>query len=383
MRRYLFFVWLALTHTMATAQTLLPISDSSVLSPGQHIILTADIVSDAQAIIQAQELAARIGAEVEAIWPLAAIDEICYVLRLATGEDLRSALETMRQDPAIRTAQRLREFEVMEVNYADDLLPIQDSLKKMNVQSAHRISTGANVTIALIDSAVDTSHADLNNQDILTRDMVNASSGTAPAERHGTAMAAIIAADARNRSGMIGIAPDARLMALRACWAVGEQSEKCNSFTLARALNFAILNEADIINLSLGGPVDPLIEGLLNVADDSGILVVAAHGPSDTPKFPASIETVLVASQHPKDAALVVPSQDVISAVPGGRYDFFSGDSVASAQVSSLAALLLQLEDKMSPSDIRDSLAGSVGRGDLNACSVLQVSRPQLTQDCQ
>jgi len=67
-------------------------------------------------------------------------------------------------------------------------------------------------------------------------------------------------------------------MALRACWqeAGDRATAVCNSFTLAKALQFAIDQRAEVVNLSLGGPRDRLLERLLDVASARGIVLVAA-----------------------------------------------------------------------------------------------------------
>ena len=69
---------------------------------------------------------------------------------------------------------------------------------------------------------------------------------------------------------------------------------RCNSFTLSKALNYAILNNAKIINLSLSGPPDKLLDRLLDVALERGISVVGAIDPQDSgPAFPASHRGVM------------------------------------------------------------------------------------------
>jgi hypothetical protein len=71
-------------------------------------------------------------------------------------------------------------------------------------------------------------------------DLVGDAGGDPPAEQHGTAIAGVIGALANNGQGIVGVAPQARLLALRACWqstrADGARIATCNSFTLARAL---------------------------------------------------------------------------------------------------------------------------------------------------
>ena len=62
-------------------------------------------------------------------------------------------------------------------------------------------------------------------------------------EEHGTAVAGIIAARADNGVGIVGVAPNARLLALRACWQESSQATVCTSLSLAMALHFAIAHD--------------------------------------------------------------------------------------------------------------------------------------------
>ena len=106
-------------------------------------------------------------------------------------------------------------------------------------------------------------HPDLRGRIVVARNFVDARD--AVAELHGTAVAGIIGARADNGVGIVGVAPEAQLMALRACWQVPADANAavCSSFTLAKALQFAIDNNARVINLSLGGPRDRLLERLV------------------------------------------------------------------------------------------------------------------------
>lgn len=366
-------LFLFIIPSLTSAQSALPIVHGANLVSDQHVIVTAPIVGDEEAVLQAENLANLVSADVVAVWPLAAIGEICYVLRLPARVS-SVALETLSLNPDVRSAQPMGEFEVLSADYTDELVQIQENLKAMNVFAAHAYSKGSSVKLALIDSAVDARHPDLNEQMIVTKDMVDPAPGEFVAERHGTAMAGLIVADDQNGKGMVGIAPNVELMALRACWAHADNRELCNSFTLARAVNFAIVNGADVVNLSLGGPEDPLLARLIAAAEENGIVVVAAHGPETEPWFPASELTVVAASEVVKSSALTLPSRDVLSAIPGKRYDFFSGDSVASAQASGLVALLLSANPSLTPKEVRDIFLGDV-EPDIDICkSVVAVS---------
>lgn len=371
----------ALTGTARAQDTDgLPLRHAADLTDARHVVLTAALAPDTDAVAHADAVADRAGGQVVAIWPLAAIDLTCYVIRLPDGVDPAAANAAFLGDPDIRSAQQMTRFDLLEARYADELVPVQDSLRRMNVLAAHDVSTGAGVTVALIDSAVDTGHRDLSGQDIVYRDLVDPSAPPGTAERHGTAMAGLIAADAANGVGMVGVAPDVRLLALRACWsetAARGGADGCNTFSLARALNLALLMEADIISLSLGGPYDALIAALIAAAESRGVVVIAAHGPGAPARFPASEASVIAATADGPDSAhgaVVAPGRDVISAEPGDRYDFFSGDSVASAHVSGITALLMADDPDLGPSEIRQALLArpDTEGATIDACALLQ-----------
>ena len=82
-------------------------------------------------------------------------------------------------------------------------------------------------------------------------------------------MAGIIAANENNREGIVGIAPGAELFAYRACWPTQDASASatCNTLTLAKALSAAIDRKMNIVNLSLSGPSDPLLERIVAVGN--------------------------------------------------------------------------------------------------------------------
>src|SRR5258708_17645500 len=128
-------------------------------------------------------------------------------------------------------------------------------------------------------------------------------------EQHGAGVAGIIAARADNGLGIVGVAPRARLLALRACWQEPAQPSNspatvCDSLGLAEALHFAIDHNAQVINLSLSGPPDRLLGGLLDAALARGITVVGAFDRAlPGGGFPASHAGVVAVIDESPDAA--------------------------------------------------------------------------------
>ena len=110
----------------------------------------------------------------------------------------------------------------------------------------------------------------------------------------------------------------------------------------------AIAADADVINLSLGGPADALPQQLAEHAMKRGAIVVAAVPPSGKlDGFPIGVPGVLVVDgaeqRTPRAGVLAAPARDVLTLVPGGHYDFASGSSLAAAHVSGAVALLREL----------------------------------------
>jgi subtilisin family serine protease len=219
---------------------------------------------------------------------------------------------------------------------------------------------------------------------------------------HGTAIAGVIGSAANNREGIVGVAPDVRIEALRACWPIGPNSaaSRCTSFTLAQALEMAIRLEPRIINLSLAGPDDPLLARLLDEAIAHGIIVVAAEpvSPSADNAFPSSHPGVVAAgSTEPGNVraggyVLAAPASEVLTTTPGSGYAFLSGNSLAAAHVSGVIALLLEADPSLGAGEAVAVLSATSvsleGRRSINACRALEqledrrsggVSRPAGT----
>jgi hypothetical protein len=295
-------------------------------------------------------------------WPMPVIGIDCFLLEAGAGVALDALLETIGRDPRVAWAQAVNEFDSLDGG--DPLLPLQPAAQRWQLTGLHRASTGKDVAVAVIDSAVDAAHPDLRGQLSLHENFVDGEA--AGAERHGTAVAGIIAARTGNGAGIAGIAPGARLMALRACWEPEGQRARCNSFTLGKALNFALGHQARVINLSLGGPPDRLLHALLDSAAARGVRVVGAVDPRRADGgFPASHPGVLPVAADEAGArvlagrAVVAPGTDVPTSLPGARWGFVSGSSFAAAHVSGLAALLAELSPGADGALLRQALSGA------------------------
>ncbi|HEY4974486.1 MAG TPA: S8 family serine peptidase, partial [Steroidobacteraceae bacterium] len=119
-----------------------------------------------------------------------------------------------------------------------------------------------------------------------------------------------------------------------------------NSFTLARALTAAFDAHAQVVNLSLAGPDDPLLGDLIREGQHRGVLFVgAAPNPVADQSgllHQAGVIEVAGAESHAAiGGVLYAPGREILTLLPGGHYDFASGASIATAQVSGVVALML------------------------------------------
>ena len=310
----------------------------------------------------AEELAARFKLRIVGSWPMPALGVDCFVMEAPEDLPLEPLIERMSLDARVESVQAMNLFRVL--SHDDPLYPLQPTAALWHLDELHRVATGRNVRVAAIDSGVELDHPDLDGRVVLARNFVDARD--AVAELHGTAVAGIIGARADNSVGIVGVAPDAQLMALRACWQAPADGSAavCSSFTLAKALQFAIDNNARVINLSLGGPRDRLLERLLAVAASRGAVIVAAADPRFADGgFPASLSGVLaVAADDVHDASEAIylaPGRDIPTTLPGRRWGLVGGSSYAAAQVAGLVALLIDLAPDQNTQQIRESLSTS------------------------
>jgi hypothetical protein len=318
-------------------------------------------------------------------WPIAALAVHCVVYEVPGSADMEGVIARLQKDPVVESVQRMQHFRVQSQTqiYNDPYWDLQYGLKKMEVQNAHLLSKGDGVRVAVIDTGMDIRHPELmaNIQD--SRDFV-ASDASEFFNRdiHGTAVAGVIAAAAGNGMGVVGVAPKVRLLALKACWQESSDSSAavCNSFTLAQAISYAIEHGARILNMSLSGPEDPLLVRLVNVALQKNIIVVGAY--DNCAAFPSSIAGVIaVAAQEDIQAnkktcrsefgpQIYAPGIDIITTLPGNRYDFMSGNSLAAAHATGVIALLLERK-KLSGQEILALLNLQQPGSFLNACYAL------------
>lgn len=270
----------------------------------------------------ARHIAGQYGLTLVEDWPMPMIGMDCFVMAVPDSRSTQAAAEQVSHDSAVAWAEPVAVYHSQSAPASDNdpLFPAQPAARQWQLADFHRMATGRGVKVAVIDSGIDASHPDLAGQVVVDRNFVSGQSLVA--ENHGTNVAGIIAAKANNGIGIAGVAPGAKLLGLRACWQ-SPRATLCDSFSLAKALYFAIDQKADVLNLSLSGPDDRLLRALLKTAMDRGIVIVAAFDPKQSDGgFPASVPGVIAVSAAGlaggRSGVYIAPGFDVPTTEPGG-----------------------------------------------------------------
>jgi hypothetical protein len=336
----------------------------------------------------AAELARRNGLTLMDGWPMPIVGVECFVLAVPADRSAESAAEALSRDPAVAWSEPMRYFKGQGSARPpnDPLFPFEPAAREWRLADLHQVSVGRNVRVAVIDSLIERNHPDLIGQVAVAEDFVVGQSKRP--EDHGTEVAGVIAALADNGIGSQGVAPGARLMALRACWQVGAAAPKapetlCDSLSLAKALDYAISHDAQIINLSLAGPNDLLLGKLIDAAENRRITVVGAYDRDLAGGgFPASHPGVVAVADEswgtPPSGVYSAPGSDVPTTTAGGHWSFVNGSSFAAAHVSGLFALLRERQG--SSGKLLVLVGASPGGGAIDACASLL--RGAETFDC-
>ena len=343
---------------------------------------------DPTAAAARRRLAARIardqGLTLVDDWPMPLIGLDCVIMIVPAGRSVAATAHALSHVEGVAWSQPLHEYETQGAPapaFNDRLFPAQPAAQQWRLAQLHRMATGKGETVAVIDSGVDAAHPDLRGQVMLTRDFVGGAA--AGAELHGTGVAGIIGARANNGLGIAGVAPGARLMGLRACrQRQGKGGAVCDTLSLARAMVFAIESHADVLNMSLTGPPDPLLARLVQAGLARRTAIVAAVDPTTGAGFPASLPGVIAVAEDGVAATRAgvynAPGRDVPTTEPGGRWSLVSGNSYAAAHVSGLIALLREV----SPRGPRTFVSARKDGGEIDACATVRRAAAKPVEAC-
>jgi len=327
---------------------LLRASPARYRADGQYGGDYGDAARRATQVRRGRRIARAHNVEYVDVWPMPLLKLDCLIMAAPDAKSVDALADAIARDEDVEWAQPVRVYKTLQgpETYNDPLFPVAPVARQWQLADLHRFATGKGVTVAVIDTGIDVRHPDLVGQFVAQQNF--APGRPSGAERHGTEVAGVIAAKANNRIGMVGVAPQARLLALRACWpSSGDRGAVCDSLSLAKALHFAIERDAQVVNMSLSGPSDRLLGALIDSALTRRMTIVASVDPAAANGgFPASHAGVIAVADAalvgaPK-GALLAPGSDIPTTRPDAKWHLVTGSSFAAAHVAGLVALMLE-----------------------------------------
>jgi membrane-anchored mycosin MYCP len=223
------------------------------------------------------------------------------------------------------------------------------------------LATGDGVTVAVIDSGVDSRHPQLRGRVQTGRDYLDSGDGRRDCVDHGTAVASIIAARPRDDAGLRGLAPDAMILPVRVSeqqiFERRETGRRVSAAEFANAIRWAVDRGADVLNLSVVLYADhAAVREAVSYAIARDAVVVAAAGnlrsEGNPMPYPAAYAGVIGVGSIGPDGTrstfsqlgpyvdLVAPGGDVIAAAAAGGHKRQNGTSYAVPFVAATAALV-------------------------------------------
>jgi len=298
-----------------------------------------------------------------------------HLWRIPDSRDAAAVVRELGGEAAAATVQPNYLYALQQATADSAEPPLQYALDKLRVDAALKAAAKDPVRVAVIDTAIDETHPDLVGAIEARFDAIG---GATPprAIDHGTAIAGAIAA----RGRLKGVDPNVRILSARAFDGDGA-SELGTTLSLLKAIDWAVRQQAKIVNMSFAGPPDPALRDIVAAAIGKGLTLVAAAGnggPQASPLYPAANDGVIAVTATDADdrryekanvgryIAVAAPGVDVLLPAPQGSYAVETGTSVSAALVSGVAALLVALRPQAAPAQVRSWLvvsAAPLGRG--------------------
>ncbi|RQX06922.1 type VII secretion-associated serine protease mycosin [Micromonospora arida] len=260
----------------------------------------------------------------------------------------------------------------------DSLTQMPWALRRLEPSSAWPLSRGAGVTVAVIDSGVSAAHPLLKGQVLEGRDFngLPARQGQCDEAGHGTLIAGIIAGREGTAVPFSGIAPAARILPIRVLQQLGAVNNPQLPAQIAAAIDWAVAQGADVINLSLTTIPRPELTEAVERALAKGVVLVAAAGnrsedSQNLPGYPAAYPGVIAVGGVDEQGGhvgtsisgdyvdIAAPGMNIVGPAPGNngyRTVPEGGTSYAAAYVSGVAALVRAAYPSLDPQQVADRL---------------------------
>lgn len=382
---------MAISPTLRFGLAAMAVLSSAVAGCGRAPLTTAGVASargaSASAVARPGEVVVkfRSPAARQAVLQKLGLRSVSRVERLdavvVKAADPAAALASLKADPSVAYAEPNWVMRAIEPRKrvaipsfraasGDDLLSRLYAMKNIDAASAWARTKGKGAKIAIVDTGVDYTHKDLAGRVIdKGRDFASGNGDAMDDHYHGTHCAGSAAASMGN-GGVVGVAPEAGVIAVKVLGADGSGSYA----GVANGIIYAADAGCHVLSMSLGGArSSQVIEDAVKYAQGKGALVVAAMGNDghEDPSYPAACAGVLAVGASDSDDRLpnftnfgehisvTAPGVDILSTMTGGGYDELSGTSMATPHVSGLAALIKAANPGFTAAQIRQRIEAS------------------------
>ncbi len=305
------------------------------------------------------------------------------ILTLKDSNHVEAAIHSFLEDDRVLSVEKNVKRDIFNLNIDDPYISSQWSLT--DIQALHAWNQiyrlHKSIVVAVLDTGINSDHPDLQSR--ISPHGYNFTSNdnnTTDVLGHGTLVSGIIAAQTNNGIGIAGVAGnyDVQILPLKVCGPSG-----CYSSEIISAIQYAIDQQVDVINISLGGAYSSETENyIIQKAIQSGIVVIAAAGnQGDSSYFyPASYDNVIsvgsISSNHVRSSfsnfnnkiTVVAPGEAILTTTNNGNYSARYGTSFSSPIVAGIAAVMKGIDPEMDASDFKQLLSvtskdlGTVGR---------------------
>ncbi|MBP7795442.1 MAG: S8 family peptidase [Elusimicrobiales bacterium] len=286
------------------------------------------------------------------------IEEVDYPA-FPSVEDVSKNIELNNYDYDISVpsfvVERLSDEEMKEIPWG---------VKRLNAYSAWDRTTGKGVKVGVIDTGIDYNHTDLAKNYAGGYNVIFTTKTPLDDQGHGTHVAGTIGA-VKNLKGVIGVAPDVSLYAIK----VLDSSGSGQYSWIIDGIQWAVNNKMDVVNMSLGAPQgSDALKAAIDAAYKAGVVIVCAAGNDGgavnyPAKYPGTIaisaldssDKIASFSSRGAEIAFIAPGVNINSTYKGNYYRTMSGTSMASPHIAGLSALVVGLGVK-DPDEVKSML---------------------------
>ena len=323
-----------------------------------------------------------------------------HIVDLPGNASETAVLKQLEHRPEFKFAELDRLVEsTMAVN--DPYIGSQWHINKIGASTAWDSSVGSGVTIAILDSGIESSHPDLKPNLVAGRNIYNNNTDVSDICGHGTAVAGAAAGAANNGIGVAGVAGAAKIMPLRiAYWNTTYSSCYASYSTIASGITYAADNGARVANASYArvAASSSVLSAARYMKSKGGLVFVSAGNSNVDEKITADPALVVVSSTTSSDTrssfssygsavSLAAPGSGIWTTGLNGTYKSTNGTSFSSPIAAGVAAMMMSARPDLGPDTIQSLLystavdLGTAGRdiyygyGRVNAAAAVAAAK--------